>query len=63
MPGFAAMNNANNTEKDLGKEIDVVYTHFFTPGNHVAWQIGGGVFFPGERVDICLLYTSPSPRD
>ena len=44
--------NPNNTEKDLGKEIDVVYTHFFTPGNHVAWQIGGGVFFPGERVDI-----------
>ena len=44
--------NAGNTEKDLGKEIDVVYTHFFTPGNHVAWQIGGGVFFPGERVDL-----------
>lgn len=42
----------NNTEKDLGKEIDLVYTHFFTPGNHVAWQIGGGVFFPGERVDL-----------
>ena len=42
---------ATNTEKDLGKEIDVVYTHFFTPGNHVAWQIGGGVFFPGERLD------------
>ena len=40
-----------NTEKDIGKEIDVVYTHFFTPGNHVGWQIGGGVFFPGEFVD------------
>ena len=26
--------------------MDVVYTHFFTPGNHVAWQIGGGVFPP-----------------
>ena len=25
----------------------MVYTHFFTPGNHVAWQIGGGVFLPG----------------
>ena len=45
----------NNTEKDLGKEIDVVYTHFFTPGNHVAWQIGGGVFFPGERVDMARV--------
>ena len=44
--------NPNNTEKDLGQEIDVVYTHFFTPGNHVGWQIGGGVFFPGERVDM-----------
>ena len=42
----------NNTEKDIGKEIDVVYTHFFTPGNHVGWQIGGGVFFPGEFVDM-----------
>ena len=48
-PGLGA--DPTNTEKDLGKEIDVVYTHFFTPGNHVAWQIGGGVFFPGERVD------------
>ena len=36
---------------NLGEEIDVVYTHFFTPGNHVAWQIGGGVFLPGEMVD------------
>ena len=44
--------SSTNTEKDLGKEIDVVYTHFFTPGNHVAWQIGGGVFFPGDRVDM-----------
>ena len=44
--------NSNNTEKDLGEEIDVVYTHFFTPGNHVGWQIGGGVFFPGDRVDM-----------
>ena len=41
-----------NREKDIGKEIDVVYTHFFTPGNHVGWQIGGGVFFPGEFVDM-----------
>ena len=47
--------NSNNTEKDLGKEIDLVYTHFFTPGNHVGWQIGGGVFFPGERVDMARV--------
>ena len=47
--GFANRNGAN--DDDIGKEIDVVYTHFFTPGNHVAWQIGGGVFFPGERLD------------
>ena len=36
---------------DVGEEIDVVYTHFFTPGNHVAWQIGGGVFLPGAYFD------------
>jgi len=40
-----------NKEDDLGSEIDVVYTLFFTPGNHVAWQIGGGVFFPGDYID------------
>ena len=39
------------TSTDIGEEIDVVYTHFFTPGNHVAWQIGGGVFLPGSFVD------------
>ena len=39
--------NATN----VGEEVDVVYTHFFTPGNHVAWQIGGGVFLPGEVLD------------
>jgi hypothetical protein len=44
-------NAASNTSTDLGEEIDVVYTHFFTPGNHVAWQIGGGVFLPGEFID------------
>ena len=43
--------SAGNTATDLGEEIDVVYTHFFTPGNHVAWQIGGGVFLPGAMVD------------
>ena len=43
--------NGGNTEDDIGSEIDVVYTHFFTPGNHVAWQIGGGVFLPGDYVD------------
>ncbi|MCY3729336.1 MAG: alginate export family protein [Nitrospira sp.] len=48
MPVQAA---AGNTETDLGEEVDVVYTHFFTPGNHVAWQIGGGVFLPGAMVD------------
>ena len=48
MPVQAA---AGDTETDLGEEIDVVYTHFFTPGNHVAWQIGGGVFLPGAMID------------
>lgn len=43
--------SAGNTATDLGEEVDVVYTHFFTPGNHVAWQIGGGVFLPGAMVD------------
>ncbi len=41
----------SGTSTDLGEEVDVVYTHFFTPGNHVAWQIGGGVFLPGQFVD------------
>ena len=40
-----------NTEDDLGSEIDVVYTLFFTPGNNLAWQIGGGVLFPGDYID------------
>jgi hypothetical protein len=40
-----------NKENDLGSELDVVYTVFFTPGNHVAWQVGGGVFFPGDFID------------
>ena len=44
-----AANHGGST--DLGEEIDVVYTHFFTPGNHVAWQIGGGVFIPGQAID------------
>ncbi len=43
--------NPCNTEDEIGQEVDVVYTHFFTPGNHVAWQIGGGVFLPGDYVD------------
>ena len=41
----------DNQEDSLGEEVDVIYTHFFTPGNHVAWQIGGGVFFPGDYID------------
>ena len=41
----------DNSSTDVGEEVDVVYTHFFTPGNHVAWQIGGGVFLPGEFID------------
>ena len=49
--GFAAYNANNVTSNNIGEEIDVVYTHFFTPGNHVAWQIGGGVFLPGTRLD------------
>jgi hypothetical protein len=47
--GFASARGASSTE--IGEEIDVVYTHFFTPGNHVAWQVGAGVFLPGERLD------------
>ena len=50
--GFVAYNAANGvTSNNIGEEIDVVYTHFFTSGNHVAWQVGGGVFLPGERMD------------
>ena len=48
--GFAT-NPGVTTSNDIGEEIDVVYTHFFTPGNHVAWQVGGGVFLPGQRLD------------
>ena len=43
--------DAGGSATDVGEEVDVVYTHFFTPGNHVAWQIGGGVFLPGEVMD------------
>ena len=46
---FANGNGA--TSDQIGEEIDVVYTHFFTPGNHVAWQLGAGVFLPGTRLD------------
>ena len=46
---WADTNGASSDE--IGEEIDVVYTHFLTPGNHVAWQIGGGVFLPGQRLD------------
>jgi Alginate export len=49
--GIFITSPAGNQEDDLGSEIDVVYTMFFTPGNHVAWQIGGGVFMPGDFVD------------
>ena len=45
--GFAAYNANGVTSNNIGEEIDVVYTHFFTPGNHVAWQVGAGVFLPG----------------
>ena len=48
MPVQAA---SGDTDTGLGEEVDVVYTHFFTPGNHVAWQIGGGVFLPGSMVE------------
>jgi len=40
-----------NQEDDLGYEIDVVYTHFLTPGNHVAFQVGGGVLVAGTYVN------------
>ncbi len=41
----------SGTSTEIGEEVDVVYTHFFGAGNHVAWQIGGSVFLPGERLD------------
>ncbi len=47
-----------DTETGLGEEVDVVYTHFFTPGNHVAWQIGGGVFLPGAMIDNAVPNSS-----
>jgi len=47
--GFVNARGASST--DIGEEVDVVYTHFFTPGNHVAWQVGASVFLPGERMD------------
>ena len=43
--------NARVSSTDIGEEIDVVYTHFFGAGNHVAWQLGASVFLPGERMD------------
>ena len=54
--------NPTNTSTDLGSEIDVVYTHFFTPGNHVAWQVGGGVFMPGEYVDNAVTSGNASEQ-
>ena len=38
------------TSKDVGKEIDVVYTLFFQ-GNQVGWQTGYGVFFAGDMIE------------
>lgn len=50
--GQARLGFANaGTSTEIGEEVDVVYTHFFGAGNHVAWQIGGSVFLPGERLD------------
>lgn len=49
--GIYVQTPLDNQEDSLGEEVDVIYTHFFTPGNHVAWQIGGGVFFPGDYID------------
>jgi hypothetical protein len=43
--------DAGNQVDDVGSEIDVVYTLFFGEGNHVAWQLGGGTFFPGDVID------------
>jgi hypothetical protein len=47
--GFGA--SATNTKDSVGTELDAVYTMFFTEGNHVGWQIGGGVFLPGDYID------------
>jgi hypothetical protein len=41
---------AGATSKDIGKEIDVIYTMFFQ-GNTVGWQTGYGVFFAGDMID------------
>ncbi len=38
---------AGNSEKELGSEIDVVYTLFFQ-GGRVGWQFGYGHFFAGD---------------
>ncbi len=52
-----------NTEDDLGTEIDAVYTMFFTPDNHVAWQIGGGVFLPGDYVESGTINSVSDPSE
>ena len=47
---------------DVGEEIDVVYTHFFTPGNPTWPGKSAGIFFtrlppdPGEFIDnFCVV--------
>ena len=32
-------------------------------GNYVATKISGKILFVSGQISICLLYTSPSPRD
>ena len=61
--GFANYNANNVTSNNIGEEIDVVYTHFFTPGNHVAWQVGAGVFLPGTRLDQAALVLEDSSSE
>ena len=50
---------AKEVEGEFGEELD---------GIDEGEAVGAGVFKTGERIDaevvnVCLLYTSPSPRD
>jgi hypothetical protein len=58
--GIYFTSKGTNTENDLGTEIDVVYTMFFTEGNHVGWQIGGGAFFGGDYLSKASATQGPT---
>lgn len=42
--------DALGSSKELGHEVDVIFTKYFM-NNKVGWQIGYGHFFPGDGVD------------